>query len=163
MNTQPLTYFEKDEKYELVYEDGRPSYYRERSIFLKWDANVSFQPLYPCGIMIQPSKGANSLSVSDIDAQKVRALAEINSPVLLRGFLGTTNRDLFFNKASELGTPQSWKFGYTLEVKEQSIDILGFNNTLSAEQMPFHYDGIFKLDKKVEADGTELHTSNPPK
>lgn len=103
------------------------------------------------------------MAICDIDAAKVRALAEINSPVVLRGFSKTTNRDLFVQKAKELGEPLEWKFGLVLEVKDKGSDTAGLNNVLSAEWMPFHFDGLFKTVKRLNEDGEEELVPNPPK
>lgn len=151
---------------ELVYEDGRPSYFREKSDLLSWAAEkggITCDPLYPAGLVIRPATGRNALSIGDIDAAKVRTLSELNSPVVLRGFAKTRNRDLFVDKAHEFGTPTPWKFGLVLEVRDRGEDTRGLNNVLSAEWMPFHYDGLFKTVKKTGEDGTEKLVSTPPK
>ncbi|KAL9946834.1 dityrosine synthesis enzyme [Verticillium nonalfalfae] len=161
--TGPRAVFDNDPAYELVLEDGKPSYYRERSDLFAWDADVAYEPLYPSGLMIRPAAGPKTLSIRNVDAAKVRALSERNSPVILRGFTETRNRDLFVDKAHEFGTPLPWKFGLVLEVKDQGADSRGLNNVLSAEWMPFHFDGLFKTEKKVLEDGTERMLPNPPK
>ncbi|KAF6842778.1 pyoverdine dityrosine biosynthesis [Colletotrichum musicola] len=163
VTTGPRADFESDPKYELVHEDGRPSYFREKSDLLQWSKDVVFEPLYPCGIVVRPAAGAKKLSIHDVDAQKVRALAEVNSPVVMRGFAKTKDRDLFVAKAHEFGEPLPWKFGLVLEVKDQGADTRGLNNVLSAEWMPFHFDGLFKTHKVPQADGTEKLLPNPPK
>ncbi|KAK1710859.1 uncharacterized protein BDZ83DRAFT_766090 [Colletotrichum acutatum] len=94
---------------------------------------------------------------------QVRALSEVNSPVVMRGFTKTKDRELFVKKSEEFGTPLPWKFGLVLEVKDQGADTRGLNNVLSAEWMPFHFDGLFKTHKVPQADGTEKLLPNPPK
>ncbi|KAJ8111436.1 hypothetical protein OPT61_g5973 [Boeremia exigua] len=157
--------FEEDANMELVYEDGRPSHFRERSELYQWNSSapVTFESMYPCGIMIRPAGGAKSLSIQDIDAQKVRQLAEVNSPVILRGFAQTKDRDAYVAKSYEMGTPTSWKFGLVLEVKDRGAEGQGLNNVLSQEWMPFHFDGMFKTVKKTWDDGTEYLVPNPPR
>ena len=157
--------FEEDAKMELVYEDGRPSYFRERSELYKWNSSapVEFEPTYPCGIMIRPSNGPKSLSIQDIDAQKVRHLAEINSPIILRGFAHTRDRDAYVAKSYEMGVPTPWKFGLVLEVKDRGAEGQGLNNVLSQEWMPFHFDGMFKTQKHTRNDGSEFLVPNPPR
>ncbi|OHW90955.1 pyoverdine dityrosine biosynthesis [Colletotrichum incanum] len=142
VTTGPRSDFENDPKYDLVYEDGRPSYFREKSDLLRWKSEVTFEPMYPCGMLIRPAAGAKKLSIHDVDAEKVRALSEVNSPVVMRGFSKTKDRDLFVKKAEEFGTPLPWKFGLVLEVKDQGADTRGLNNVLSSEWMPFHFDGL---------------------
>ncbi|KAI5861028.1 Pyoverdine/dityrosine biosynthesis protein-domain-containing protein [Durotheca rogersii] len=163
--------FDVDGTFELVHdENGRPSFFREKSDLLSWPKSVEgegvaikCEPLYPVGLLIRPAAGRNMLSIGDIDAGKVRALAEMNSPVVLRGFAQTRNRDRFVKKASELGKPLPWKFGLVLEVKDRGTDSRGLNNVLSTEWMPFHYDGLFKMGKRLRDDGTEEVVSTPPK
>ncbi|KAL1855891.1 hypothetical protein Daus18300_010869 [Diaporthe australafricana] len=157
--------FENDPKLELVYENGRPSYFREKSDLLSWaeeKGGVICEPIYPAGIMIRPVLGPETLSIHDVDSAKVRALSEINSPIIMRGFAKTADRDLFVAKSEELGKPLPWKFGLVLEVKDRGADTRGLNNVLSAEWMPFHYDGLFKTEKRTKEDGTEELVSTPP-
>ncbi|KAI1370220.1 Pyoverdine/dityrosine biosynthesis protein-domain-containing protein [Hypoxylon crocopeplum] len=158
--------FEADDTFELVYENGRPSYFREKSDLLSWateNGGIICEPVYPAGVIIRPEAGRGTLSIRDIDAVKVRALAEINSPVVLRGFTQTRSRDLFVEKAGELGAPFPWGFGLVLEVKDRGVDTCGLNNVLSGEWMPFHYDGLFKTEKRVSEDRIEKLVSLPPK
>jgi alpha-ketoglutarate-dependent taurine dioxygenase len=161
----PRKTFEEDMSMELVYEGDRPSYFQERSQLYQWNCSVpvTFEPLYPCGIMIRPSENGKRLTIKDIDAQKVRDLAERNSPVVLRGFSQTKDRDLFVKKSNELGVPTSWKFGLVLEVKDRGAEGQGLNNVLSQEWMPFHFDGMFKTQKHVGKDGSEYLLPNPPR
>ena len=77
--------------------------------------------------------------------QKLRSLVELSAPVLLRNFEGANNEDLFIAKAREFGEVQTWKFGDLLKVRDGMGQQGGLNNVLSAEPMPFHYDGIFKM------------------
>ncbi|CAH0020926.1 unnamed protein product [Clonostachys rhizophaga] len=157
--------FEADETLELIYENGRPSYFREKSDLLSWGeekGGIVCQPIYPCGLIIRPAAGPGSLGIHDIDAKKVRALSEINSPVILRGFWKKPNRELFVKKAEEFGEPLPWKFGLVLEVKDRGLETRGLNNVLSAEWMPFHFDGMFKTVQKVDENGREYMVPNPP-
>ncbi|KAK1463003.1 taurine catabolism dioxygenase TauD [Colletotrichum cuscutae] len=163
ITTGPRADFENDPKYELVYEEGRPSYFREKSELMQWKSDVVFEPMYPCGLLIRPAPGSKKLSIHEVEAQKVRALSEVNSPVVMRGFTKTKDRDLFVKKSEEFGTPLPWKFGLVLEVKDRGADTRGLNNVLSAEWMPFHFDGLFKTHKVPQADGTEKLLPNPPK
>ncbi|GAO16174.1 hypothetical protein UVI_02045310 [Ustilaginoidea virens] len=161
--------FDNDATYELVTENGIPSYYREKSPLFSWDlaqGAVSFEPIYPCGWMVRPAGGPeplSTLSINDVDAKKVRSLAEVNSPVVLRGFFESPKKEAFIEKAKEVGEPQPWSFGLLLEVKDRGSDSRGLNNTLSAELMPFHYDGLFKTAKRVDDNGEEILASLPPK
>ncbi len=157
--------FSQDDKFELVHENGRPSYFREKSPFFSWAEHlggISSDPLYPAGLIIRPNV-PGSLSIEDVDTKKVRELAEHNSPVILRGFRKTTDRDLFTQAAYGLGTPTPWKFGLVLEVKDRGVDTRGLNNVLSAEWMPFHYDGLFKTIVEKDENGNEKLVSTPPR
>ncbi|KAH7106998.1 Pyoverdine/dityrosine biosynthesis protein-domain-containing protein [Auriculariales sp. MPI-PUGE-AT-0066] len=130
---------------------------------LDWNSEVTIEPLYPPGWMIRPANGPNTLSILNVEAQKVRALSERNSPVILRGFSGTTSRDAYVSKAEEFGTLLPWKFKTVLEVMDQGQDSRGMNNVLSSEWMPFHYDGVFKGERKTSEDGTVKFVPNPPR
>lgn len=147
--------FATDERYELVTKDGRPN-------LLSWateKGGISCEPLYPAGLIIRPAKGPKALSIEDIDGAKVRALAQRNSPIIMRGFSKTRDRDLFTKKSYDLGDPTGWKFGLVLEVKDRGADTRGLNNVLSAEWMPFHFDGLFKTEKR---EGTDELVPKPP-
>lgn len=158
--------FDADPRYELVFEDGRPSFFREQSDLFDWGAEkqIVVEYMIPCGIMICPGpSNKTKLAMADIPAQKVRALAELNSPVVLRGFSNTGDKDDFINKSHELGTPLPWKFGLVLTVHDAGSESSGLNNVLSAEWMPFHFDGNFKTEKKTLVDGSEVMRPNPPR
>ncbi|KXT13495.1 hypothetical protein AC579_8633 [Pseudocercospora musae] len=157
--------FDADDRYELVHKNGRPSFYREKTDLLSFaqeKGGIFCDPLYPAGLLLRPASGPNALSIEDIDGPKVRALAQINSPVIMRNFSKTKDRDLFTKKSHDLGKPTGWKFGLVLEVKDQGANTRGLNNVLSAEWMPFHYDGLFKTEKHIREDGTEELVSTPP-
>lgn len=157
--------FDNDGSYELVSENGAPSYYREKSDILSWGSEkggVTFEPIYPSGWLLKPTNGPGALTIKDIDAKKVRSLAEINSPIVMRGFFKTPKQDIFVEKSKEFGEPLPWKFGLVLEVKDQGSDARGLNNVLSAEWMPFHYDGLFKTVSQVNDKGEEVRVSVPP-
>lgn len=168
VTTGPRSDFEAmADSFELVRDDdGRPSYFRERSDLLSWGEHkggVTCEPIYPAGVLVRPAAGANRMTIRDVDAAKVRGLSELNSPVVLRGFAETTDRDLFVAKAAELGEPLPWKFGLVLEVKDRGADARGLNNVLSSEWMPFHYDGLFKTETRAGEDGAERLVSTPPR
>ncbi|KAK8112313.1 uncharacterized protein PG998_008770 [Apiospora kogelbergensis] len=183
--------FENDDAWELVYEDGRPSFFRERSplySLLSSDAAkdddeqtcISVTPIYPAGLLVRPvttrdTSGSSNgspgrrknlkMALADVDARKLRGLAEHNSPVVLRGFAGATDRVRFVAKAHELGAPTPWKFGLVLEVRDAGAANNGaLNNVLSAEWMPWHYDGLFKTETRTDpVDGSEMVVSTPPR
>lgn len=161
--------FDADPSYDLVYEDGRPSYYRARELseLVTWDkAPITATPLYPCGMLLTATgHGSQKPTVDAIDAPKVRALAEHNSPVVVRGFKKTNDRARYEAKAHDLGTPTPWLFGLVLEVKDGGGDTKGLNNVLSSEWMPFHFDGMFKTAPtgRTLPDGTDEVMPHPPR
>ena len=159
--------FESDPTFELVCnEAGQSSHYREKSELWNWaeeKGGVITTPIYPGGYIIQPAKGEHALSIQDVDTKKIRALAELNSPVIMRGFVQHPDKEAFIEKAHEFGKPTGWKFGLLLEVKDRGADSRGLNNVLSAEWMPFHYDGIFKMEKRIGRSGQEEMVSVPPR
>ena len=153
------------ETHNLVYKDGRPYHFREKSPLYDFgDTRVEFEHLYPCGLVIRPAAGPQGkTSFRDVDVRKLRKLAEIQSPVVLRGFEDTTDRELFIGRAHELGEIQKWTFGELQEVKDgKRSDKLG-NNVTSSEAMPMHYDGLFKLVTKKDAEGKEIKVPKPPR
>ncbi|KAI6445494.1 hypothetical protein MCOR22_004279 [Pyricularia oryzae] len=166
VSTAPRSTFEGDATLELVQDaQGVPSYFCEKTDLLSWGGNkggIVAEPIYPSGWLICPAT-PGAMDISDIDAAKVRALSELNSPVVLRGFSGTTSRDALVAKAHEFGKPLPWKFGLVLEVKDRGADARGLNNVLSAERMPFHFDGLFKTEKQYSQEtGEEELVPVPP-
>ncbi|CAM1507716.1 Fc.00g045640.m01.CDS01 [Cosmosporella sp. VM-42] len=165
MTTGMKSEFDNDETLELIYENGRPSYYREKSQLFNWaekKGGIICEPNYPSGITIRPAGGRGCLTMEDIDSKKVRELSEINSPIILRGFVKKPRRDVFIDFSYKFGTPLPWKFGLLLEVKDRGLETRGLNNVLSAEPMPMHYDGLFKTSKRVNESGEEVLVSTPP-
>ena len=161
------------ETHDLIYKDGRPYHFREKSPLYDFGGiKVTFEHLYPCGLVIRPSATSEAKpSFRDLDMKKVRGLAETQSPVVLRGFAETTERELFISRAHELGDVQKWTFGELQEVKDgKRNDKLG-NNVTSTEAMPMHYDGMFKFVNQKDADGNdmkdaegkEIKVQKPPK
>ncbi|KAM4063527.1 pyoverdine/dityrosine biosynthesis protein [Hirsutella rhossiliensis] len=158
--------FDEDDNMELVYEHGRPSYFREKSDLFSWaddKGGITCEPIYPSGWLLRPAKGHGTLTIHDVDAKKVRALSEMNSPVVMRGFFNKPKEELFVEKSREFGEPLSWKFGLVLKVKDLGANTKGLNNVLSAEWMPFHYDGLFKTTKQINDKGEEVSVSCPPR
>ncbi|RYC56733.1 hypothetical protein CHU98_g9468 [Xylaria longipes] len=150
--------------HDIVYVDGRPSYFRERSDVFNWPSmELAFEYLYPCGIVIRPASPTSVYPLSMVDMQKVRTLAMTCSPVVLRGFSNTKDRRTFIAKAHDLGPVLPWKSGVIQEVKDQSNNDPQSNSVVSAEAMPMHYDGMFKIiTVKDENTGKEKKMSDTP-
>lgn len=161
--------------HEVVYRNGHPHHLREKSDV--WDfgaVKVDFEHLYPCGLIIKPAVGTDAVSppsLRDVDVVKVRKLAELQSPVVLRGFADTSDRDLYIKKAEDMGEILPWMFGKVMVVKDQKKVDRASNNVASNEAMPMHYDGIFKFRAKKDDDGNvmrdeegnEMHVQIPPR
>ncbi|KAI1505979.1 putative pyoverdine/dityrosine biosynthesis protein [Biscogniauxia marginata] len=137
--------FDTNAQLEMVYEDGRPSFYRERSSLVSWakeKGGITCTPVYPTGWLVRPAEGPDALSIVDVDAAKVRAMSELSSPIILRGFAQTRNHDFFVEKVADFGTPLPSKLGLPLEMKDQGADAREPNN---------------------EKDGSEELISRPPR
>jgi pyoverdine/dityrosine biosynthesis protein Dit1/alpha-ketoglutarate-dependent taurine dioxygenase len=161
--------------HDLIYQHGRPYYYREKSDLFNWPFPVTFSPQYPCGLIISPDLAPNtdasstsspaspSPSLAQIPMSKVRALATTFSPIILRGFQDTLQEDLFVSKAEEMGTICPWNFGIIQKVKDLGQEKNETtSNVTTNEAMPFHYDGVFKFENRTLPDGTTSRVSCPP-
>lgn len=89
--------------HELVCKNGVAWYYREKSDLYDWgNMSVYFEPLYPTGLIVAPIPGTAAPPLKDVDMDKIRSLAEHNSPVVLRGF-AETEKEVIIGKAAEAG------------------------------------------------------------
>ena len=73
----------------LIYRNGRPYFYRERSDLYDWaeDASVEIEHLYPSGVRVHPKSDAPGLRLlSEANLEKLRKLAGMQSAVILQGF-----------------------------------------------------------------------------
>ncbi|KAK4185492.1 Pyoverdine/dityrosine biosynthesis protein-domain-containing protein [Podospora australis] len=147
----PRDQFDADPTFELIHDEkGNPSYFREKSPLFSFGENSSkvwIEPMYPTGLLIRPF-ASTSLHIKDIPIRQIRTLVERNAPVCLRDFKQATNRELFIQKAEEMGKILGWPGRYEtiLSVKDIGTQSGEYRagSALSAENMPFHYDGIFK-------------------
>lgn len=100
------------ETHDLVLRHGQPYHFREKSDLYDFgETKVQFEHLYPCGLIIRPAGELTAKpSLRDVDINKLRKLAELQSPIVLRGFAETTERELFISKAHELGEVLPWSF-----------------------------------------------------
>ncbi|KAF2658353.1 Clavaminate synthase-like protein [Lophiostoma macrostomum CBS 122681] len=135
----------------LIYRNGQPSFYRAKSPLFDWTEsglNVTFNHLYPQGLIIRPITSAESNPSPPMTAlpmRKIRELSHTFSPVVLRGFSGTRDKALFQASAYELGEVLTWpQYGIMAVVKDTCNDSKLANNVTSNEAMPMHFDGIFK-------------------
>ncbi|EPS26252.1 hypothetical protein PDE_01188 [Penicillium oxalicum 114-2] len=146
-------------KFEVVRnQEGRPWLLREKCDLFDWfGMEVDFEPLFPCGMLVRPRHGYGPYKFEDVDMKRVRRLALSSAPLLLRGFTMEIEKEVFRQKARELGEIQMWPFGDILEVRENAD--FNMNNVLTREAMPFHYDGVFKT---VQDEKTGEWISVPP-
>lgn len=152
--------------HELIFDnEGRPSYFRERSNLFNWPGmDVEFTYVYPTGIIITPRDPSSKYSLHNVRMQKVRALSEACSPVILRGFTDTTDVHTFESKAHDAGTVAPWTFGIRQAVKDADSSSKKASTVTSNEAMPMHYDGMFFLKKETDpATGEEKLVSKVPR
>lgn len=150
--------------YELIYNGGRPFYFRERSTLFDWgELDVEFEYLYPTGILIKAKQPHSTYPMHMIYMEKVRLLAEKCSPIALRGFANTLNERSYTAKAYELGDVLPWKSGVIQVVKDNGNKDPQNNSVVSNEAMPMHYDGMFKLIKVKDEYGKEKEVSDTPR
>ncbi|KAJ5980923.1 hypothetical protein N7481_008221 [Penicillium waksmanii] len=155
--------------HDLVYRNGQPYYFREKSDIFNWvedGVSVKFEQLYPSGLIIRPADIDNinpTPSISALPMSKVRKLSNIMSPVILRGFEGTLEEELYVKAASELGTILPWSFGVIQKVRDAGrADKMG-NNVTSNEAMPMHFDGMFKFEEFDDpVTGEKKKVQRPP-
>jgi alpha-ketoglutarate-dependent taurine dioxygenase len=153
------------DKYELVHHNGRPYFFRAKSELFDWSTDgceVTFEHLYPTGLVVRPAAGKHSMTA--IPMKKVRALTNTFSPVVLRGFANTTDKQTFIDSAHNLGEVLVWpQYGVMAVVKDAGKDDKNANNVTSNEAMPMHFDGIFKYkDVTDPVTGEVTKVLNPP-
>ena len=142
--------------HDLIYKNGRPYYFRERSDVFNWaedGVSVKFEHLYPCGLIIRPADIDNVKpppSLSTLPMRKVRQLSHSMSPVILRGFAETLQEDLYVKTAEQLGSILPWSFGIIQKVRDVGRTDKLCNNVTSNEAMPMHFDGMFKFDEVTD-------------
>ncbi|TGJ79878.1 hypothetical protein E0Z10_g8890 [Xylaria hypoxylon] len=134
--------------HDLIYKNGQPYFFREKSELFHWSDSglqVTFEHLYPCGIIIRPVHHSTSMRL--IPMQKVRHLSNNFSPIVLRGFSETHDEDVWVNKGHELGKILTWAVtGTIFKVMNLREESRMANNVTSNESLPMHFDGIFKFD-----------------
>lgn len=79
--------------HEIIYKYGRPYFFRFKSDLYDWGNNlqIDVEHLYPCGIIVRPAKGSPSTRL--IPLQKVRQLSNQFSPIIIRGFSDSLDKD----------------------------------------------------------------------
>lgn len=87
--------------HEVIYKYGRPYFFRVKSSLFDWgnDLHIDFEHLYPCGIIVCPVKGSPSTRL--IPMQKIRELSNQFSPIVIRGFSDTLDKDTWAEKEKQ--------------------------------------------------------------
>lgn len=149
------------ETHDLIYKNGRPYYFREKSEIFDWGkegVSVKFEHLYPCGLIIRPGDIDNvnaPPSIREIPMRKVRHISNGMSPVILRGFSDTLDEDLYVKAATDMGEVQPWTFGIMQKVRDAGTKHKMGNNVTSNEAMPMHFDGMFKWEDVTDPETGE--------
>ncbi|KAI1420682.1 Clavaminate synthase-like protein [Xylaria sp. FL1777] len=150
--------------HDIIYVDGHPSYFRERSDVFNWsNMEVTFDYLYPCGIMIQPVNSTSIYPLSMVDMQKICTLATTCSPVILRGFSENKGCDVCLSKSNDTAPRLSRKLAIQ-EVKYESNNAPQSESATSADDVSMHYSSILKLiivkDEHLGKENTPLDMPN---
>jgi hypothetical protein len=74
------------ENHDLVYNNGQPYYFRERSPLYLWDAKVEFTPHYGGGLTVRNTGCQIKEFLSTGDLEKLAALLRLQGNVVLKGF-----------------------------------------------------------------------------
>ncbi|PWY91651.1 hypothetical protein BO94DRAFT_555460 [Aspergillus sclerotioniger CBS 115572] len=112
---------------------------------------IQFEHLYPCGLIIRPfSNTSQSPSLRSLPMRKIRQLSCHMSPVICCGFSDTNNKDIFVDKAAELGKVTAWSQDIIVKVRDSKRQDKNNNNIKSNEAMPMHFDGMFRLEYKTD-------------
>ncbi|TDZ27410.1 Spore wall maturation protein DIT1 [Colletotrichum spinosum] len=74
--------------HELVYRNGQPYFFREKSNLYSWDAQVEFEHLYGGGLVVHSAAGVyqSKRNLSDSDRLKAATLAVLQGRLAFRGF-----------------------------------------------------------------------------
>ncbi|GAT27524.1 pyoverdine/dityrosine biosynthesis protein [Aspergillus luchuensis] len=142
--------FDADPEMELVHKNGRPWCYRFKSELYNWPLPVTVDPIYPCGMMITP---VNPTSISEIDKEKVQALAHENSPILLRGFTDSHDHDLIVKKAESMNASHLSASDFDIEEEAEDSDPEELEELIRVGWVPF--DGAAETTKDKDADNTK--------
>ncbi|KAE9964126.1 hypothetical protein BLS_008631 [Venturia inaequalis] len=151
--------------HDLVYLNGRPHHFRARSELFRWDIDVDFEFLYPCGLIIRPSLSSTPKKrpcACRIPMQKVRALSNTFSPVVCRDFRPVTDEEAFIEKAEEMGGILPWFFGIIEKVRDNGHDNTAGNPAKSNEALPMHFDGTFKMVERTNHETGVVEKARQP-
>lgn len=90
--------------HDLVHQDGRSYCLREKSELYDWGApGATMEHLYPCGLIIRPGSASIDQPVlTSIDVMKLCRFAELQSPIIVRGFSYNIEQNLVSSNAVQL-------------------------------------------------------------
>lgn len=76
------------ESFDVIEQNGRPYYYRDRSDVWKWDVPVEFEVFYPRGLYIRAkaAEGEAAPKIGPNELAKIKQLSKGFSPVIPMGF-----------------------------------------------------------------------------
>ncbi|RAH58713.1 pyoverdine/dityrosine biosynthesis protein [Aspergillus piperis CBS 112811] len=146
--------FDADPEMELVHKNGRPWCYRFKSELYNWPLPVTVDHIYPCGMMVTP---VNPTSISEIDKEKVQALANENSPIILRGFTDTHDHELIVKKAESMNASHLSASDFDIEEEAEDSDPEELEELIRVGWVPF--DGASEITKDKDADNTKQSPS----
>ncbi|KAL4926432.1 Pyoverdine/dityrosine biosynthesis protein-domain-containing protein [Aspergillus undulatus] len=155
--------------HDLIYKGGHAYCFRERSELFDWKDDgleVTFEHLYPCGLIIRPvvNDDQEAPSIRRIPMRKVRKLSANMSPVILRGFGDTHTEKIFIETAAELGRIAAWSEDSIVKVRDSGRQDRQNNNVKSNEAMPMHFDGMFRFKHEVDpVTGQEVRVQDIPR
>ncbi|KAL4745600.1 hypothetical protein BDW72DRAFT_208062 [Aspergillus terricola var. indicus] len=155
--------------HDLIFKDGRPYCFRERSELFDWSANgleVTSEYLYPCGVIIRPvlTGDQDPPSIRRLPMSKVRKLSANMSPVIMRGFGDTHKEEVFIDTAANLGRIVTWSEASIVKVRDSGRQDRQNNNVKSHEAMPMHFDGMFRFKHEIDpVTGEEVRVQDIPR
>ncbi|KAI0810231.1 Clavaminate synthase-like protein [Xylaria sp. FL0064] len=132
--------------HDIIYAGGRPSYFRERSDIFNWpQMDVTFEYLYPCGIIIKPVDPSFTYPLSPVCMEKISSLAKTCSPIILRGFSSTNHRGAYMTRPPDLIPDVSWRFRLIQEMQEESIQVCPNDNSAGTETTLVNCDDTISM------------------
>lgn len=81
------------ETHNLVHQEGRPYFYREKSGLWDWEADdVVFRPLYPRGVLVSPADTSKRRTLTSGELEKLNQLSRLQ-PVRVMNFANMADLD----------------------------------------------------------------------
>ncbi|KAI0976531.1 Pyoverdine/dityrosine biosynthesis protein-domain-containing protein [Xylaria arbuscula] len=144
--------------HDIIYADGHPSYFRERSELFNWpDMEVTFDYLYPCGMIIKPANSLSTYPLSKVNMDKTRKLATACSPVILRGFSNLGEYDKYMPSSNGSASYLPWKPSIIQDAKDEHMHILRSNGAALSDVMS---EGKLEIVRVKEEKTCQQNTSS---